>query len=171
MTSKPYPSSKQTLFLKIFVKQTLFLKIFDKQTLNLKVNAMTKQYFEVDLPILVNCADLGFHQVLFLFKTPTRLFCCKYAIFSEFEPVGKCARRVHREDNDCPGRSGQVDQETCCQARFKVIIFLAFTLACRSYTAMCDSDSDQHINFLEAWYIDPQRGQQQKFSKMVIKKA
>jgi len=31
---------------------------------NSAVNAMTKQYFEVDLPILVNCADLGFHQNL-----------------------------------------------------------------------------------------------------------
>ena len=33
-----------------------------------KVNAMTKQYFEEDMPILVNCADLGFHQVCILFS-------------------------------------------------------------------------------------------------------
>merc|ERR1711971_431315 len=31
---------------------------------NSEVNAMTKQYFEEDMPILVNCADLGFHQNL-----------------------------------------------------------------------------------------------------------
>jgi len=31
---------------------------------NSQVNAMTKQYFEEDLSILVNCTDLGFHQNL-----------------------------------------------------------------------------------------------------------